>query len=277
MTVPEVGGDQRQRYRPLLEEMLPLYRAFINAEPARLSQSHRRSALLAHGWYLRCERSVQALLILETNGFEEEAAPLRRTLIEHVLGLKWIAVEGNAVVDTVARGHARDAAKRLDALSTANWTSINLADLQEIIDDIGAEGRSSSSDHLLHFLQRLQRYGDVHTLPGYLAETALTHPTYQSAVKYFDVSSGEPQPLMEPVGAEDPSSGVCYDAVARSSRGRKTGVRSAALGGTANRHHAPLSRDHEHGSNPRWVKSCGLGQWQARLDRPKTVSAQTCI
>jgi hypothetical protein len=147
---------------------------------------------------------VRALLILETNGFEEEAAPLRRTLIEHVLGLKWIAVEGNAVVDTVARGHARDAAKRLDALSTANWASINLADLQETIDEIGAEGRSSSSDHLLHFLQRLQRYGDIHTLPGYLAETALTHPTYQSAVKYFDVSSGEPQPLMEPAGARIP-------------------------------------------------------------------------
>lgn len=56
---------------------------------------------------------------LDTAGYAEEASPIRRSVIEHSLALKWLAAEGNRILDTVARGYASDAKKRGAAVSEA--------------------------------------------------------------------------------------------------------------------------------------------------------------
>ena len=190
--------DPRTAYAPVLSAIRPLYGRFLDSGPIQLVPSHRQAGHLLHGWYLRVSRSVDALLTLEEVSLTEEAAPIRRCIIEHVLGLKWIAARGNEVVDTIARGHRRDADLRLKALQAANWTSVDLASMQQIIDELDQLQNDARNDYLLNFASRRTEFGDEHDLPGYLAETALTHPTYQSAINYFDVSSGSPKALPGP-------------------------------------------------------------------------------
>ncbi|MGH3084708.1 MAG: hypothetical protein ACRDNP_11770, partial [Gaiellaceae bacterium] len=104
-----------------------------------------------------------------------------------------LAVEGNSTVDTIARGHAFDSTRRRDAIVQANWTSVDPILVQESIDAIEMDRRDSSKDQFLHFAQRHREYGDVHDLPGYLAECAKTHPSYESAAAYFECVGSQPR------------------------------------------------------------------------------------
>ena len=161
-------GDARSGYEPLLRQMQPLYSKFMASGQVRWSAAHDRVAHLAHGWFTRCERSIDAIVVLDATQLAEQAAPIRRSIIEHVLALKWIAADGNAVLGTVARGHAFKATKRRDAVADAGWTSVDLDDMQETIDAIEADERDAHGDSLLHYSQRWRRHGDAHELPGYL-------------------------------------------------------------------------------------------------------------
>jgi hypothetical protein len=129
-------------------------------------------------------------LVLDQAGYVEEASPIRRCIVEHVLALKWLAVEGNSVVDTVAEGHAKNARDKIKALSDAGWTSVDIADLQQIVTEIEGMPHDVSKSHLLHYAQRREQYGDAHDLPIYLTEVAKTHPSYESAVAYCSIEDG---------------------------------------------------------------------------------------
>src|SRR6266566_7418823 len=185
----EQAADARRGYQPLLEELLQLYPNRLRNPPAWRS-GYDEVAYLAHGWYLRCHRGIQAILLLDPAGFAEEAAPIRRSIIEHALALQWLAAEGNKILDTVARGHAFDAKNRGAAVSAAGWTSVDLAQSEKIIANIDPDNRDAHNDQMLHFAQRLASYGDKHTRPGYLAEAGRSHPSYESAACYVEQPSG---------------------------------------------------------------------------------------
>lgn len=106
------------------------------------------------------------------------------------MALRWIAAEGDAVIDTIARSHARNSEKRHDAVSQAGWTSVDLDQVRHDIDEINADAREAGNDSLMHFLHRLKAYGEIHELPGYLAETARCHPAYESAICYSELPNG---------------------------------------------------------------------------------------
>jgi hypothetical protein len=182
--------DARRGYYPLLQELLQLYPTFVRNQPA-WRNGYQDVAQLAHGWYLRCHRGIKAILALDGSGYAEEASPIRRSVMEHTIALRWLAAEGDKILDTVARGHAFDSKKRGDAVSAADWTSIDLAQIERIIADIDPDSREAHQDRMLHFADRLAHYGDKHTRPGYLAECARTHPGYESAICYFEQSSGK--------------------------------------------------------------------------------------
>jgi hypothetical protein len=69
---------------------------------------------------MRCKLNAEAVLVLESHGMEEEASPLRRSVVEHVVGLRWLHARGNEAVDVVRRGNARE------RLSTRPWKSCGL-------------------------------------------------------------------------------------------------------------------------------------------------------
>jgi hypothetical protein len=187
---PQQRRDARSGYEPLLHELLTLYPALAKGAPP-WRDGYTNVAFLAHGWYLRCHRSVQAVLRLGDGGYAEEAAPVRRSIIEHVLALRWLAAEGDKILDTIARAHAFDTKSRATAVVAAGWTSIDVEDLEKIIADIDPDSLDRSRDRLLQFASRLSEYGDEHTRPGYIAESAKSHPTYESAVAYVDVPGGD--------------------------------------------------------------------------------------
>ncbi|MGZ5393483.1 MAG: DUF5677 domain-containing protein, partial [Mycobacterium sp.] len=93
-------------FGPILDELLDLYPTMPTL---RLRKSHRRASHLAHGWYQRVRRSSEAVIGLNNLGYGPEAAPIRRTIIEHVVVLKWLADEGDKVLDTPWRWNTRTA------------------------------------------------------------------------------------------------------------------------------------------------------------------------
>ena len=185
----EESPDARHGYEPLLRELLPLYPSFYRTAP-RVREGYRRTTHLAHGWYLRCHRGIEAVLELDRKGYVEEASPIRRSIIEHCLALRWLAAEGDAVVDAVSGGHAHSSQQRHDAIEEAAWTSVDLELIKEIVAKADPPDRDRQSDHLLHWKQRLAKYGDKHVTPGYLAETARSHPSLESATCYVAQPSG---------------------------------------------------------------------------------------
>jgi len=184
-----VDNGARSGYEPLLLEALKLYPAWTQSGP-KVRTGYQYVGHLAHGWYMRCHRGVEAILLLDRVGYAEEASPIRRSVIEHVLALRWLAAEGDGIYDTVARGHASDVQRRADAVSAAGWTSVDFEKLAEIIAEIDPDSRDSRNDYLRAFAHRLAKYGDHRMLPGYLAECGKTHPGYESAISYVEVPSG---------------------------------------------------------------------------------------
>ena len=65
-----------------------------------------------------------------------------------------------------------------------------------LIADIDPGSWNAQNDYLLHFTERVTKYADQHTMPGYLAELARTHAGYESAASYIHLDSGTV--LMEP-------------------------------------------------------------------------------
>jgi len=178
--------DARAAYAPLLEELMPLYDELLRSGVPTVRDGYRKVALIAHGWYMRVEPGVEALLVLNSTGLIEEAAPIRRSMIEHVLALRWLAAEGDRAADTLALGHAYDARKRGDAARLAGWRSVDQAQVDGVVAEIEEAGYAEGNNHLLQFAHRARQYGDEHVLPGYLAETARSHPTYESAASYIE-------------------------------------------------------------------------------------------
>lgn len=184
-----LGGDARRSYLPILAQPLALYPSFMTGTGSvAVRCGYRRVAHIAHGWFLRCQRGAEALLILDKHGYNEEAAGIARSMIEHALALRWLAAEGDAIEDAVARGHAKLGGDIKGAVTGAGWTSIDLDDVQAAIDSTNAGERDRAADQYLHFVQRNKRYGDPYGLPEYIATCARMHPSYESAMCYFDPS-----------------------------------------------------------------------------------------
>jgi hypothetical protein len=76
-------------------------------------------------------------------------------------------------------------------VAAAGWTSVDLEEIEKVIANIDPDSRDRTDDQLLHFASRLAKYGDQHTRPGYQAESARSHPTYESAMSYVGVPGGK--------------------------------------------------------------------------------------
>jgi hypothetical protein len=177
-------------YAPLLDRLLPLYPSLAVQDIGSVREGYRRVIRIAHGWFMRIQRGVEAVLLLDGEGYAEEAAGIRRSVLEHRVALRWLVVEGDRINDTVARGHAEGARKRGQAAQDADWRSIDQEQIADVIAGVKADERDRSNDHLLHFMPRAQKYADAHTIPTYLAEVERVHPTYESAMAYVMVPTG---------------------------------------------------------------------------------------
>jgi hypothetical protein len=93
--------DAGDSFEAIFDELLAMY-------PVPYSQIVRKKYIgvkeLADGWYLHVHRGCLAILLLEDETFGEETAPLRRSVVEHVIALKWLVEDGESILDPLKRG-----------------------------------------------------------------------------------------------------------------------------------------------------------------------------
>lgn len=168
-------------FRALLPRMRSLY---PDAPSMKLGDEHRQVGHVAHGWFMRVQRGIEALMLLDEQGFGAEAAPMRRSIIEHVVGLRWLAQEGDAVRDALINGAARQADARRKSLQAAGWSQLDWATFDAVIAD--SDGRDTSRNNEFWFTQRCEKAGDPQDLAIWNMETAQSHPCWQSAAGYIE-------------------------------------------------------------------------------------------
>ena len=150
---------------------------------------------LAHGWLMRTIRSTQAALILSELGYRVEAAPLRRTAMDHMTALLWLASEGDAVANVVVRLNANQATRRLQEVDKADWKHVPRDSFYEAISDGERVGRDDIElDEHISFVNRNEKYGSSQYMPVWVTESQHSHPCWTSAEPYVDGGVALPEP-----------------------------------------------------------------------------------
>lgn len=179
MTEPEPFDS----YAAILAELLSLYPALPKLT---LKASHRRVTHIAHGWYVRAHRGSEAVLVLRDLGFAAESWPTRRSVLEHVVGLKWLAAEGGRAVDPLVRELAEQARRRQLGAEAAGWKAAGHSGFVDAMADGQAAEDDVDLDTYLHFKHRCNAYGNPHDWSSWLIETAHSHPGWETAAPYLD-------------------------------------------------------------------------------------------
>lgn len=136
---------------------------------------------------------------LDDAGFNVEAAPLRRSVLEHKIGLAWLVEDAGTAWRVLGRGSMADAVKRKESIERAGWSSVNLAAFDEVIAD--GQEIDPGADNQLHFRQRCEMVDSPQDWAAYLIETSMSHPSWASARPYFELDPAtgftrfRPQPL----------------------------------------------------------------------------------
>lgn len=162
----------------IIEDLYALYDGNASIEVAAESQ---RAAILSHGWYMRVRRNGRALQVLTAAGFEHEGAPLRRSMIEHALGLHWLADAAEDAVDALLTGH-RETWKKIAGSMTDGWP-VTPEDLNPVL---SIEIPKSSESTNLAFKHLCERYDEPNLYVAWLLETGHSHASYASATAYVD-------------------------------------------------------------------------------------------
>lgn len=124
-------------------------------------------------------------MYLDEAGFNVEAAPLRRSVLEHKIGLAWLVDDAVTAWRVIGRGSMADAIKRKESIERAGWASVNLAAFDEVIAD--GQDIAAGADNQLHFRARCEMVDSPHDWAAYLIETSMSHPSWASARPYLDV------------------------------------------------------------------------------------------
>jgi hypothetical protein len=176
----QAHGDS---YHAVLQELTPLY---ADLPSLRLRSSHRRATHIAHGWMMRVIRGCEAVLLLRDRGYAVESWPIRRSVLEHVVALKWLAHEGSRVVDPIVRELGAQATHRREAAGSAGWRAAALPAFDDAIVDAATARTDLQLDTYLAFKHRCDKYGTEHDWASYLIETAHSHPGWETAAPYVD-------------------------------------------------------------------------------------------
>lgn len=169
--------DER-RIRDLILECLALYGGTTQIN---VDRAHIRVGPLAHGWYTAIRRTSRAILLLTEAGFEIEAAPLRRSLIEHVVALSWLVRAEDSVVTSVLRAYQHTMS---DLQLAARNAASDVSDDSAFDMILGIDPGSSPEDQYMNFTQRCNEFGSPQLLFGWKLESNLSHPSFSTSAAY---------------------------------------------------------------------------------------------
>lgn len=167
--------------------------------PDLLPQTMEVAQVIAHGWFRHVARSCEAALVLLEAGYDHEATPLHRSILEHTASLVWLANSGQTAVDAVQLNHQHKLGKLVLKLDDG-WPAVPSATLEQL----ELELPKSPERFLLHVADLLKHFGlEAFEVP-WLAQCAITHPTLRSASCFWRRSSdGSVELTLNPVSGED--------------------------------------------------------------------------
>ncbi|MBP2266275.1 hypothetical protein J3A64_001739 [Pseudarthrobacter sp. PvP004] len=143
-----------------------------------------RTVDIAWGWLMRTLRSIEAIRILEKQGYGAECPPLRRSAVEHVLRLIWAAEVSNRDFVEGAlndRKHNMNKVLRLGRLGTPLPDDF-VENIRQLQDEADPESKKSFSN--LTDLPAIvpQKHHDLFKI--WVTETQETHPSIDSSSAY---------------------------------------------------------------------------------------------
>ncbi|MEV7041130.1 DUF5677 domain-containing protein [Amycolatopsis sp. NPDC051061] len=192
-----------QNKRSLEEIIESLYALHESIPKIQVDESTRRTAIMAHGWYMSLIRTSKAVLALDKLGFGHEAAPMRRSMLEHALGIVWLSVAGEDAVNSIIKAYQDVTFKKIkESIQGTSETEL----LQLVREYVPFDVAPSSEGSYLHFKHLCERFGVHRLYIAWLRNTSLSHASFSSAVAYVDSVDGSLILLREPNLSEPPDS-----------------------------------------------------------------------
>ncbi|MDJ0318357.1 hypothetical protein [Arthrobacter antibioticus] len=160
------------------------------ADADRTQSNIVETVAVAWGWMQRVVRTSEAVHILGRSGYTHEAAPLRRSIMEHATRLNWaVGIGGDRLMELLLKVRAAsDARYQIAAKDGFSLDDDQLAWLsfreQEQSDRYAEDSQLAHIGHVFNSDPSL--YGA--TRQGWLWETARSHPTLDTAEIYYSIS-----------------------------------------------------------------------------------------
>jgi hypothetical protein len=198
------GGETAERFIPAIEELVALA-----DQPMSVGRTDR-APLVAVGLYYHLVNQVAALMLLRSSRFDRACAPLRRSLIEHMLYLIWLADAGDRAVDAMNRGLQHNQRQLRDTI-TAVGVPVPTAEQRATMDAIIRTALpASDQEHLQHITHLLDAYPLSPILKSvWQTESGWTHPSLHVMQLYVeqrpDATVLHQQPYHEQLAAHTPS------------------------------------------------------------------------
>lgn len=150
------------------------------------------AALLGHGFYMRVRGLARAALLLHDNDFASEAAPVRRSMYEHAISIRWIVASPANAYESFRLKH-REQFRKAEPGFTPEWR----------LDDetrktvLATEVASNAENRLLQITGMIAEYADPNFSPVYYLESEFSHPTIVTAKAHTVTSRvGDPDEVV---------------------------------------------------------------------------------
>ena len=176
------GSETAERFVSAIEELVALA-----DQPLPITGTDR-ALLVAVGLYYHLVNQVAALMLLRSSQFDRACAPLRRSLIEHMLYLIWLADAGDVAVDAMNRGLQHKQRQLRDTI-TAAGVPVPTAEQRATMDTTiqTALPAPSDQDYLQHITHLLDAYPLSPVLKGlWRAESGWAHPSLHVMQLYVE-------------------------------------------------------------------------------------------
>ena len=138
------------------------------------------AAFVGHGWYSAVRDLARAALLLDDAHLDRVASPLRRSMAEHALALRWLLDRPEAALESLRLAQQLTVGRIQTAIAGGSW---NIPD--GVFDSLlNPPAGGSSEDVNLHFANLAREFGQRDLLAAWLHESATCHPSLASASRY---------------------------------------------------------------------------------------------
>ncbi len=165
---------------------------------------------VAYGWHRQVIRTSMAADKLALAGFGYEAAPLRRSMIEHMAFLVWLSDDEPAALAVMNDSTIKSTK---DLAQYAREVGYDIGDDPEWLNE--AEFTHHTDTYLGKVPHLLPKYQLSGMKVPWLIETRLSHPTKDTANAWWDQRTTPPTPRATPTPdlGDDPTPEVAFLAV----------------------------------------------------------------